>query len=334
MMKRKKTAKRLLITICGILNALIVVELVVKFVIGYPVISGRERHVFLPKIGRFRTLVLYEPFSEFWTVEGGNRAWRRNNIGLPGGDFDLKGERQNILLAGSSFIEAYHMSNDQTAAAEFQRQLDRQYPKEYNVINIGSAKHDPYLAWFRTRFFAGIYPPAKVVLPVEGMFHEWFTQYKTPLDFTIPERFGERVEASIFIRFTETIRRYSSMMNMLARSLKMASRENVTCTETVTSDRLLLPEAMKQVLLSFREDYGNDFLLVSFNNDVEENRALGFFCEQNEINFRSTEDILQPQYRFDGDGHLNIEGNRMLGEFLCRAFRETYKEPTQGTDSR
>ncbi len=317
--------KNVMIVTAALVTALVLGELVACSVIGYPVISRRERRRFIPSISKNRLLILYEPYSKFWAVEGGNHVYRRNNLGLPGNDVDLDADKQTIMVAGSSFIEAYHIPQDEIATAVFHKLLEDSDPGKYRVINAAAAKHDPYLAWYRTMFLARIYQPDKVILPVESLFNEWLVPYKTPLDFTIPQNFGEPATPGLIVKIEEAVRQKSHLANLMTRALHTILRRKSESNAPKEIARIPgFPEAMKESILQFHKSFGDDFLLVSFDNDARENKMLEDFCEENGIHFYSDESVLQPKNCFNGAGHLNVEGNKKLGELLEKAFSKTY----------
>ncbi len=79
-------------------------------------------------------------------------------------------------------------------------------------------------------------------------------------------------------------------------------------------------------MLKFHERYGDDFLIVSFNNNKDENDLLEEYCIENKINIFTSESVLRPDNRIKGRGHLNVNGNKELGELLYEAYTRTYKE--------
>ncbi len=317
--------KKLLITICGILTALIIVELAIRFVVAYPVTPKRKQIIFLSENDHFHHISLYAPHSEFWSVEGGCRKFRRNNAGLPGTDITISDSSRYVFLAGSSFIEAYQVEGDSTASAIFQNKLQKCISPRLQVLNLGESKLDVYTAWFRIILFAEKYKPDKIVLAIEDFHRDWLEEYDN-LSFDAPEDFCLPVESSLRFRISEVLVHYSSFLNLLREIYWHGGRKvKELLDETRPVDDNEMPEAFIESLFQFHESYGDDFLLVSFSDNEEINRILESFCKMHDINFQYTETILLPQNRFNGDGHLNLEGNRKLGEFLYEAFLETYE---------
>ncbi len=319
--------KKAVIGIIALLTAMIIVELAMRFIVGYPVEQERKHYLFLTDSKRFHHASMYAPYSEFWSVEGGCRKYRRNNVGLPGADIVVSDSSRYVFLAGSSFIEAYQVERDLTASSIFQRKLQQDVSSNLQVVNIGESRLDAFAAWFRVLLFSETYRPAKIVLAVEGFNPDWLDAYTDSLSFEVPDDFGKPMEMSLRFRISEVAVRYSSVLNLL-RTLywQGAPKNNDQPEERKDEVVTRMPDAFAACLLQFQTRYGDDFLVASFNNDAGANRELGQFCVHHGIHFRSTENILQPKYRFDGEGHLNLEGNRKLGEFLFEAFRETYSD--------
>ncbi len=322
--------KKILIIILAVITTLIVVELILRFVVQYPIGYGKRRFVLLGGNSPYRDITLRDPYYEFWSVEGGNKKFSHNNIGTHGPDIDLSQPHRYVFLAGSSFIEAFQVDHDQTAAAVFDRDL-KQCGNDYSVINIGSSGNDPYVAWFRAQFFSRLYKPDKVVLAIEDTFDEWLQRHGLPLDYTLPERFGQEIPTSKAFRLVEKVRHQSSLLNLLAQFLRSSQQRGGNGGEQEEPAEPKheahpsgLSQQLKDAILKFHESYGDDFLLVSFNNDANANKMLDDFCCENAINFQGTETILQPQYRVGGNGHLNRTGNEKLGEFLYEAFYITF----------
>jgi hypothetical protein len=56
--------------------------------------------------------------------------------------------------------------------------------------------------------------------------------------------------------------------------------------------------------------------------DENINKQLAGFCINNNINCMYDGNIMLPQYRINKSGHLNENGNRILGEKLYEAFEK------------
>ncbi len=320
--------KKGLIVILGIVTAFVVVELLIRYVAGYPTLGPRKAVVFYPGLSGASKVYLYKPNSVYVNVEAGYRRFRRNNIGVHGPDSDLSEDSNLIFLAGSSYIEAYQVRCEETAAAIFDRKLNN-LDKHFSVLNLGASGHDPYLAYLRVKLFTKLYrSPDKVVLAIENMRAGWLSRYKTPLDFSLPPRFGEPHHFSKIRFIVEKATEVSSAATIFFNLLKNMKDEQDTEIEEVPATDIDVnsefTDELKSTLLQFQHDFGDDFLLVSFDNDARENKMLEDFCEENGIHFYSDESVLQPKNCFNGAGHLNVEGNKKLGELLEKAFSKTY----------
>ncbi len=318
--------RKILIIIAAIVTALLFVEITIRFVVGYPVAPDRKQYMFLPGDVHFKHILLYEPYSVGWSVEGGNRKYYRNNLGFPGSDVIISDTRRPIFLLGSSYIEALQVSRDSIASSIFQHCLQSSSQPDYQIINLGESRLDPYAAWYRCHYFSKIYSPDKVVLVIEGFHPDWLQDYGDKISFEIPDNFGKPLNVSTRNRVAELAIKNSAFLNLLRKGSGNAGKAEVKPAEEQLEDgSSIMPLTLTLSLLKFKETYGNNFLLVSFDSESSDNQQLRDFCNQNGINFQCSEEILKPEYRFGGNGHLNVEGNRLLGEFLYTAFRNTFK---------
>ncbi len=163
--------KKGLIVILGIVTALVMVELIVRFVIGFPISRGGEKYVFMPFDNVAKGIRVFGPYFEYWSVEGGNRKYRNNNIGLHSSDVDIENSQETIFALGSSFIDAQQVERDKTAVGVFQGLLNAQ-KSQYSVLNLGASGVDPYIALYRSLFFERFYKPDRVILITEGLHKE------------------------------------------------------------------------------------------------------------------------------------------------------------------
>ncbi len=308
---------------------MIVVELLVRFAVNYPVGFSSRQFVYRRDGAKTQKIKIHDAYYEFWNVEGGNRKFKLNNIGLNGPDFDSSTYHRYIFLIGSSFIEAFQVSRTETATSVFDKELKQQYP-DYSVLNLGGSGNDPYTLWFKTQFYSKFYEPDKIILAIEGTYDEWLKRHEYPLDFTLPERFGEEIGYSRLYRLAAQVRHHSSFINLIARSIMSLPKRIREVNNEIADGYSEVPctpelsDALKESLLQFQRTYGKDFLLVSFNDCHEANELLDSFCRMNGINYEYNEEILKPESRFNGDGHLTREGNAKLGEFLNVAFQKTF----------
>ena len=82
-----------------------------RYGLGYPV-YGLDKKVKIRDIGWSN---IWKPYSEYWNVEGGNRKFSRNNIGLPGLNVKIADDSKYIYILGSSFVEALQIPPEMIA---------------------------------------------------------------------------------------------------------------------------------------------------------------------------------------------------------------------------
>src|ERR1039457_5321858 len=76
--------KRVLVVCLAFAGALVLAELFVRYLVHYPLYGVSERVYGMRAPGISSNV--FSPYSENWSVEGGNRVYRRNNLGLTGVD--------------------------------------------------------------------------------------------------------------------------------------------------------------------------------------------------------------------------------------------------------
>lgn len=280
----------------------------------------------------FSNVTLHSPYFNFWNVEGGNKVYHKNNLGLPGCDVDTSSHAPNIIVLGDSYLEAESVPNDSVSTSYLSSYI-ASTQMDFNVINAGCATYDPYSLWFRLKFFEKIYPPSFVILVTESFFEGNLAQYKLPLSFDLNEKFGTRIKESVFSNIVNIIRTKSSFVNLVFRSLaqqyeneghenKNHISKDKKRPELITESNENIPESYIECILKYHIDYGSKFILVGASNDVKTNSILDEFCEKNNINFICSNTLLQPENRFEGRGHLNIKGNKKLGDLLIEAYKK------------
>ncbi len=324
--------KKILIIILAVITSLIAAEVIARYVMRYPAQASRKTVAIIPGSGVKSRIFLYKPYSKYLNIEAGYKQFTYNNVGVHGPDVDLSEDSKLIFLAGSSFIEAYQVPSEKTAAAVFDRKLKAVDPG-YSVFNLGASGCDPYEAYFRTKLYTQMYrKPDKVILALEQFRTKWLEQYDTPLDFDIPEHFGKEYRLSKAKRVASTICEKSSLASMLYRFAKKVKRldeiERARETEDGPENEEIqvIPDALKATMRQFQKDYGNDFMLVFFGQDLQATEMLREFCDSEGIRFYSSDSVAVPENRFDEHGHLNEAGNLKLGELFYESFVDAYQE--------
>ncbi len=259
------------------------------------------------------------PYSCYWNVEGGNLVGKRNNLGLPGIDVDTS-RPYTVMVAGSSYIEAFQVPPENMAVSVFDMLLQKQ-EAGFAVLNVGNSGHDPYDSWFRINYLASLgLMPDYVILIIEADYDEWFARHPHPLLFAPDDHFGEKDTSAVFL-MQRKLRNRVSFINLIARGMKGASNDNDSESEASTRPKeKTLSNDMEETLLAYRDQFPH-FMLVSILNDDQYNLEVNEFCQANGILFFRS-GIARSENKLNGKGHLSELGNRELGEFLYDSFIE------------
>ncbi|MBN1472276.1 MAG: hypothetical protein JW925_10885 [Syntrophaceae bacterium] len=309
--------KTLLLGLAAI-SALICAELIIAKIIGYPTYGVEMKMMGIR--GLDRPVNIFKPYSKYWTVEGGNKVYRRNNIGLPGMDIKISNKARYIYVLGSSFVEAYQLPPTKIATSIFQTkiQIENSY---YEVLNLGISGHDPYDLYWRAIYFEKKYPPARVFLVIDSTIINWFQRQRHPLNFDqklkAPTRFN-----SLKMKYLGFYVNNSSLLNLLSKLRIKRGRGDNEVKESGLYEMKSNGEFDSDLIAcisNYKKHFADRFSLISIINDNKLNSQISDFCNFNNISFISRI-ILLPKYRLNGKGHLNIEGNKLLGEMLHESF--------------
>lgn len=309
--------KRILLLCLAAICALAGSELIVSHVIGYPPYGVEMKMVGIR--GADQPVNIFKPFSRYWTVEGGNRVFRRNNVGLPGIDVRLAKDAKFVFVLGTSYIQASHIPPEQIAVSVFQKKL-RSCSPAFQALNLGMPVHDPYDSYWRANYFEKKYYPAKVFLVIESSYADWFRRQRHPLNFDAGKKKIRRLH-SLALEIARTIMNRSSFCNLTFNLLKTngrAENENAAGNFSGAESKKAGPELF-ECIFHFKRKYGSRFSLISIAKDGALNEKLREFCIANGVDFCSR-DLLLPGNRINGRGHLNEKGNQLLGELLYETF--------------
>lgn len=324
--------KKVLQILAGLILATIVAEIIIACIVGYPKFFFYKSVLLSNNLGNFKYLSLKEPYTEFWNVEGGNKVYKLNNIGLPGSDVNIKNGNKYIYISGDSYIEAAQLQNQKIASAVLQNNLLLSGRNE-QVINIGAATMDIYTSWFKVKYFEKKYPPDLIIYVVEDLnfLNKSLQRFSKPLDFSIPDEFGTELKKNFFIKTSEFIRSKSSLINLVLRAASEAAQRNSEEKNAVIDFNnkninyyfdIFQSGNLMKCFSVFNKEYKTKFLLISIVPDAETNKKLKEFCSSNGIAFKHNENILSPCNMFNGYGHLNEKGNKMLGDFLYECVKK------------
>ncbi len=299
-------------------------EGIVRGVVGYPLHPPTRLYRVSDTLGEFDWIRWNPPHAPYWVVEGGNRVFHYNNVGLPGGDVSTTPDAQYVFLLGSSWVEALQVPADSSASSVLQSDLHAE-GRRLEVLNLGFSGADPYVAWFRSRFFATRYRPACVVLVLEEFHTRWLARHPQPLQFQLSPRFGT-LEPRGGLRGVESeFRARSAFANLLANGMSNRPAEGgpaqgAAVAAAYSSRGERMPSQLQECLRQFHRDYGDRFLLVSLLVDPEQRREVTDFCTAEGLSCVSRPEALRPANRFGGTGHLNVLGNIELGGILHAAI--------------
>jgi len=314
--------KKIIIFLFAVIISFFFTELIVRFALHYPV-YGVEK-----KVTGLYSDKLFFPYSEYWNVEGGNHVFSRNNLGLPGIDVKVDSLSKNVMILGTSFVEAFQFPPEDIATSVFQKKL-QQNSSRFQVINLSYSGNDPYDSYFRLSYFEKEIKPSFVILLVDDIYNEWLKKHKHPLNFDSPENFGKE-KSGFTQRLFTNLRNHFALINLVARALQ--SEENAN--ETIETDKPISQEQIRDqdipadlftCLIEYKKKYSDRFLCLSIMDNDSVNAQLSSFCSQNKISFDCKKLNIE-ENKINGEGHLNLKGNKLLGDFFYESFIKFYKE--------
>jgi hypothetical protein len=312
-MKLKRFKSILLLGIAG-LAALVATEVTVKYLFRFPTYGVEKKVLGIKKSNKYSNIFI--PHSEYYNTENGFNIYRRNNLGLYGNDVNLRKTDKLIYLIGDSFVEASQWPPDSMAVSHFQKKMELPY-EGYKVINLGRIGHDPFDSYFRLAYFEKKYRPGIAILVISNTYDNWFDRQKHPLSFEISSQFGYELK-SLSTKISILLLNRLSIFNLLKQYMNASeSIDNkfiLDYTETNTSPERI-PDDLFICLNAFYTKYRNKFLLISIINDDFVNKELQRYCIKNGINFNWS-CINTKENKINKIGHLNLQGNRLLGGLL------------------
>ncbi len=329
--------KRLvLFSLCAI-SAVIISELIIAKVIGYPrFVLGTRVFALQPNLKPYTSLKWHAPYYKLWSVEGGNNVIAYNNLGFSGPTVAINDSTQFCFLLGNSYIEALQFQGSDTSAGVMQTEMNRA-GNNLEVLNLGASAHDPYISWFRAKFFEAYFKPKKVVLVYERFdtLNRYFKRWQTALSFDISKSFGKELHYSKVKLITDKMRSASALVNLLV-NLRDAKNEPRPVQRT---NEVLIDQGYERTykmllscLLKYKEAYSDRFVFVSLMKDNPYKEELAAFCAENNIEYHFNYSIIQPDNLIKGSGHLNANGNRELGIYLAHLTTST--APTQNSTNK
>ena len=320
---------KILLLLFALLIAFVFTELLVGNILHYPK-YGVDRKLLGIRSSDGGVCNIYLPHSKYWTVEGGNKVFQRNNLGLPGTDVVVSDSSRYAFVLGSSYIEAGQIPPDSMATSIFQRRISK-IDRRFQVINLGYSGHDPFDLYLRSAYYEQTFPPEAVFLAIQDDGAAWPSRHPHPLTFTLPPGFG-KPKLSLTTAVSIFLRNRSSLANIIADAIKtveLRQDEEVLKNRKFSEDHgreTSIPLDLLTCLWEFHARYKEKFCVLSILHDARKNIALSDYCRRHGLKFLGKE-ILIPENRLAGGGHLNVAGNAALGDFLYGSFIEVYGKP-------
>jgi hypothetical protein len=317
-----------MVVIAALCAAMLLVEVIVAEVVGYPR-RPRNRMVMVNReSGELGLLRWEQPYTKFWNVEGGNIVVQFNNVGLPGCDVIHGGEERYIFVLGSSLAEGLQCERQFIGTSVLQSNLRDIYP-EYQALNLSISGADPYASWFRTRFFETQFEPSSVILVVDPFYKLWPPRHFRPLDFSLSPSFGGEIVFSPARRLFRWLREKSAFVNIFSEAFREDVAEPNAQADVSNSTqmgdsskqdtKIVLPD-LEACLAAFNQRYGSRFVVVLALDSLSEEGMLIDCCHRLGVAHLVASGVLRSENRLHGTGHLNVEGNRKLGDALYNAF--------------
>lgn len=312
--------------VLAMLFACVIAEFIVGHIIGFPV--SKPPRVFMQSTQpNFEYITVDAPHSQFWSVEGGNKVFAYNNIGLPGGDVEINDRSKVVFLIGNSFIEAKQLPGDEIASSLLQRAMSSK-DAEVKVLNLGSSAQDPYSLWFRCLFFERWYRPDRVILCVESFsrLKQYFAKYSTQLDFNIPKEMGKPIEFKPRKKMYEHVKSKSAFLSLVMPiAISSLGDKRVALPGTQADSSLIMDddktlEILKQCITAFHGRYGDRFYFVSIMRDILDDGLLKQYCDNLGIRNSFNPSVMTAANRINGSGHLNELGNKALAAYLTNVL--------------
>ncbi len=327
--------KRIFTLLTSLAIAFSLNELIFRFVVHYPTYGIKMRLLGI-RSSQKRQQNIYYPNSQYWTVEGGNHVYSRNNLGLPGVNIDPSRNNKFIFVLGTSYIEAFQVAPDKIATSVLFNALQKEN-REYQIVNLGFSGADPYDSYLLSLYYETLFEPCKVLLVLNSDNKEWLNRHKDPLLFARGPDFAHE-DRRILYTFNRRLRNSFSSFNLL-QELRPSATEGIAPpggdeTEGSTgrqgsSSLPALPQRLGDCLKAFQTRHHGRFICVSIVPDRVFNHELDSFCRKESINLAFSEEIIRPENRFQGSGHLNAQGNLLLGLFLNDAFKRFSFDPQE-----
>lgn len=308
------TIKKTLLTITAFLISFCIAEFITGYVIGYPK-SNTLSKIYCGSDSVSWSAVLYKPFSEYWSVEGGNQVHRKNNLGLSGLNVDTS--KLLIYLIGNSYVEAREINPEKIASTIFQQKLKANCDS-LDVINIGYGLESPYDSFIHLGYYEQFKKPETVILLFTGPKDEWLKKHKKAFVHST-DSLKYKAKKSFSFKFKMFFRNNSSVLNLLQNWFdELRLEESPQLKYEAVQDGEFTNE-FKEVLRIYKSKYADKFMLVSIASLTQINQDIKKFCTEENISFYY-DDINKPENKIKGIGHLTEEGNLKLGNLIYNSY--------------
>jgi hypothetical protein len=316
--------KAVILLIVSFMMSLAISELAIRYIVGYPD-YGIDNFVFGVS-SNIKWQAQYRPYSRYINTEQrGFHPYRRNNLGLPGTDIDVR--KDLVFVLGSSFIEAAQVPPEQISVSIFSKLLKESRLSSFTAVNLGRKAHDLYDSWFRYQYYKNILNHRYVMLIVDQ--RNSFARHKQPFEFGLPAGFG-KIENRLTKRLGTIALSRSAYLALMFRGVRDLTRKdkdedlNDLKSDGKTSESNKDEDFIKGVLICLREfstELKNQLIVVSIINKPELNEQVKSYCDQNGIYCMISDTIQIKENQIDGSGHFNLKGNRRLGELMFSALQ-------------
>jgi hypothetical protein len=297
---------------------LIVSEAVIRLTINHPVSNISSRVYGM--LSYNKETELYYPYSRYWTVEGGYKIGKTNNLGLTGNDVIVNDTCKYILILGSSYAESRMTKQDSIASSVLQSKIGN--GSKYQVINLGYSGLTPYDVIYRLNYYTKIYNPELIIYLMEGTTSKRIGK-NISMDFSNIKIQNDKL---LLRRYTDKIREYSSLLNLFINTYVLSEKNSDPFIGDKRNmiDTLDFTDEVFTCLKYLNDTYKNKFSIVSVINSEKLNKNLKDFCETNNV-LMEYEILNKKGNKLNDIGHLNNNGNFLLGELYYKIFIK-YKE--------
>lgn len=316
--------KKVALFLLSFVLAFVTVEIFLQYVIGFPTYGVEKKLIGIrsPSSGAQN---IFKPNSSFFTVEGGLSIYKRNNLGFTGLDVDTSKSKKFIAILGNSYLEAYQVPPESTAAGILQQKL-RDNSSGFEVFNLGVSGHDPIDLLYRVNYYSKIYKFEKVVLVITDSQAAWLKR-QSKIEFD--QNLQVVQNKSLFTKIVVPLRNNSVLFDLLAKTINTKEEQGDatedTATKSTPSETVYDAEydiKLKSIFGECFKMFGEGFVVVNIASServaIPEKAAL--YLKDKGIKYKFNP-INAPENKINGKGHLNLQGNAKLGEVLHEVLR-------------